>query len=130
MPVTLPGCVMRFLATLSLFIWLNSAAAQSIRLLIQSSPLAGSQYYALATCWPQIRVGDELALIREAENRHDARAIRVLWQGQQLGYLPRAENQALAEAMDQGERLRGRVARLTEHPDPWRRVVVEVYLEL
>jgi len=121
---------MRFLATLSLLCWLCCAEAQSIRLLIQASPLAGSQYYALGTFWPQIRVGDELGLTREAHNPHDALAIRVDWQGHQLGYLPRTQNRVLAEAMDKGDRLRGRVARLTEHPDPWRRVIVEVYLEL
>lgn len=121
---------MRLLATLSLALWLVSAEAQSIRLLIQASPLAGSQYYALGTFWSQIRVGDELDLVREADNRHDARAIRVDWQGHQLGYLPRVQNRALSAAMDKGERLRGRVAGLTEHPDPWRRVIVEVYLEL
>ena len=121
---------MRFLATLSLLCWLGCAEARSIRLLIQASPLAGSQYHALGTFWSQIRVGDELGLVREADNRHDSSAIRVNWQGHQIGYLPRAENRVLAEAMDKGERLRGRVARLTEHPDPWRRVVIEVYLEL
>lgn len=121
---------MRFLWTLSLLLWLGGANAQSIRLLIQASPLAGSQYYALGTFWPQIRVGDELTLRREPDNRHDRLAIRVDWQGHQLGYLPRAQNRVPAEAMDRGDRLRARVAQLTEHPDPWRRVVVEVYLEL
>lgn len=121
---------MRLLATLSLALWLTVAEAQSIRLLIQASPLAGSQYYALGTFWSQIRVGDELDLVRETDNHHDARAIRVDWQGHQLGYLPRVQNRALSAAMDKGERLRGRVAGLTEHPDPWRRVIVEVYLEL
>lgn len=121
---------MRLLATLSLLLWLAGAEAQAIRLLIQASPLAGSQYYALGDFWSEIRVGDALELTREPDNRHDHRAIRVSWRGHQLGYLPRAENAVLAAAIDRGDRLHGRVARLTEHPDPWRRVVVEVYLEL
>jgi len=76
---------MRLLLTLSLLGWLATAAAESVRLLIQSSPLAGSQYYALDEIRPQLRVGDRLELIREADNRHDRYAIRVEWQGHPLG---------------------------------------------
>ena len=121
---------MRLLPTLSLLLWLNCADAQSVRLLIQTSPLAGSQYYAVGTFRQRLQVGDELTLLREPGNRHDARAIRVDWQGHQLGYLPRAQNRAVADAMDRGDRLVARIARLTEHPDPWRRVVLEVYAVL
>lgn len=125
---------MRFLPTLSLLLWLNCGAAQgspeTIRLLIQTSPLAGSQYYAVGTFWQHLQVGDALTLRREPGNRHDALAVRVDWQGHQLGYLPRVQNRAVAEAMDRGDRLVARIARLTEHPDPWRRVVLEVYAVL
>lgn len=121
---------MRLLPTLSLLLWLTVADAQSVRLLIQTSPLAGSQYYAVGTFWQRLQVGDELTLQREPGNRHDARAIRVDWQGHQLGYLPRAQNRAVADAMDRGDRLVARIARLTEHPDPWHRVVLEVYAVL
>ena len=106
------------------------AAAQSLRLLIYSAPLAGSQYYALATLGPQIRVGDPLALVREPDNRHDPAAIRVEWRGHKLGYLPRAANRLIAAAMDRGDRLVARVAGNQEHPDPWQRLRIEVHAEL
>jgi len=32
--------------------------------------------------------------------------------------------------MDHGERLVARIARLTEHPNPWRLVEFEVFIEL
>jgi len=38
---------MRLLLTISLALWLGVAQAESIRVLVQSSPLAGSQYYAV-----------------------------------------------------------------------------------
>jgi hypothetical protein len=115
-----------------LWLSLSSAVAQaeSVRLLVQSSPLAGSQYYAVGEFWRQLQVGDELTLVREADNRHDRHAIRVEWRGHKLGYVPRTENRAVAAAMDQGERLVARIARLTEHPNPWRRVEFEVFIEL
>ena len=105
-------------------------SAESVSILVQSSPLAGSQYYAVNTVWDDIRPGDRLTLTREADNRHDRNAIRVEWNGQKLGYVPRAENRAVARALDAGEKLEARVSKLRKDPDPWRRVEFEVSLIL
>lgn len=122
---------MRSLLTIvSLLGWLSAAQAESVRLLVQNSPLAGSQYYAVSAVWTEIRVGDALALIREPDNRHDPRAIRVEWRGHKLGYVPRAENRAVAAAMDAGERLVARVSSLSDNKNPWLRVAFEVFIEL
>ena len=121
---------MRFLLTISFLLLFNGANAESIRMLVQSSPLAGSQYYAASAMWRKMQVGDALELIREPDNRHDRNAIRVEWRGHKLGYVPRAENRAVAAAIDQGDKLAARISRLTEHANPWRRVEFEVYAEL
>jgi hypothetical protein len=116
---------------ISLLLCLSFAAqAQSIRLLVQSSPLAGFQYHAGAALWESLQLGDRLALVREPENPHDARAVRVEWRGQQLGYLPRAENEAVAAAMDRGERVEGRIAALVKHKNPWQRLRIDVFVVL
>jgi hypothetical protein len=107
-----------------------SVQAQTVKLLVQSSPLAGFQYHAGTAVWSELKVGDELTLVREPGNSHDARAVRVEWRGIQLGYLPRAENAAVAAAMDRGERVTGRIAALVEHRNPWRRVRIEVFVVL
>ena len=126
---------MRFLriSLLAFSLLLLSASmveAEAVRILIQNSPLAGSQYYAASKVWNDIRVGDRLTLIREPENRHDRHAIRVEWNGHKLGYVPRAENRAAAQALDAGETLEARVTRLREDPDPWKRIEFAVYLNL
>lgn len=121
---------MRLRLTLSLLTCFGIAHAQNVSLMIRPSVLAGSQYYALDTAWQEIRVGDRLQLIREPKNRHDRFAIRVEWQGRQLGYVPRAHNRLLAEAMDAGDRLFARIIRLNQHPDPWQRLEFAVYAEL
>ena len=115
---------------LALLAMLPLASAESVTILVQSSPLAGSQYYAVNTVWGDIRTGDRLTLTREADNRHDRNAIRVEWKGQKLGYVPRAENRAVARALDAGEKLEARVSKLRDESDPWRRVEFEVYLIL
>jgi hypothetical protein len=106
------------------------ALAGDVRILVQSSPLAGFQYHAGETLWQEMREGDRLALIREADNPHDANAIRIEWRGQKLGYLPRAENRAVATAMDGGEAVDARIAKLRQHRNPWQRVLIEVFVVL
>jgi hypothetical protein len=105
------------------------AAQPSVRLLVQNSPLAGFRYAEAAEVWPHLSAGDALDLVREPDNAHDANAVRVEWRGRKLGYVPRAENSALAWAMDRGETLRARVSRLAEHRNPRRRIEFEVYVE-
>lgn len=121
---------MRFLLTISLALWLTAAQAESVRMLVQNSPLAGSQFYALETFWSEIKVGDALALIREPDNKHDRNAIRVEWRGHQLGYVPRAQNRSVAAAMDAGDRLTARVSSLSDNKNPWQRLAFEVFVEL
>jgi hypothetical protein len=101
----------------------------TVKLLVQSSPLAGFSYYEAARVWNELRVGDRLELAREPENAHDPRAIRVSWRGRVLGYVPRRENGALAWAMDRGQSLTARVSRLVAHPNPAKRVEFEVLVE-
>jgi hypothetical protein len=103
--------------------------AGTVRIVVQSSPLAGFRYYDAGHVWPDMRVGDVLELAREPENTHDPRAVRVSWRGRMLGYVPQRENGALAWALDRGETLRARISRLSAHPNPARRVEFEVYLE-
>lgn len=112
-------------------LWLACAAhAQTVKILVQSSPLAGAQYYEADALWDGMRVGDALALVREPDNPHDARAVRVEWRGRKLGYLPRAENRAVADEMDRGGLVSARIARLLPHRNPWRRVLIEVFVVL
>lgn len=99
-------------------------------MLAQRSPLAGAQYHHLAEAWPAMRVGDALALEREPDNRHDKWAIRVLWQGIMIGYLPRAANFDAADAMDAGRRLSARIGHMQADPDPWKRLRVDVWVDL
>lgn len=103
--------------------------AQTVRLIVQNSPLAGYRYGEAAALWPQLRVGDALELVREPDNAHDANAVRVVWRGHNLGYVPRRENVAVARGLDRGAPLRARLSRLDEHPNPARRVEFEVYIE-
>lgn len=118
-----------FLALAAAFSVGAQERASSVRLLVQSSPLAGYRYYAAAQVWSTLRVGDALELVREADNAHDAHAVAVAWRGHKLGYVPKRDNAALAWGLDRGERLQARISRLSAHPNPARRIEFEVFLE-
>jgi hypothetical protein len=110
--------------------WAQPLCAQKIaaHILLQDSPLAGFQYHAGKTLWPQMQVGDGLTLIREPDNPHDAKAVRVEWQGQKIGYVPRRENDDVARFMDKGQTLEARISRMAEVRDPWSRVRFEILI--
>lgn len=106
------------------------AAQPATRILVQSSPVAGFQFHEGKQLWDQLKIGDALTLVREPANPHDARAVRVEWNGHMLGYVPRAENDAVARQLDRGNKLEARIVRLTRHRDPWKRIEFEVFLRL
>lgn len=115
-------------ALLVLPIALPARAGGRLRVLVQASPLAGSQYHEFPAQGEAMAVGDALTLVREPDNPHDPLAVKVLWRGHHLGYLPRAENSAVAEAMDQGLRVEGRIARLRPDASPWQRLEIQVFV--
>ncbi len=125
-----PRRIRRLLIGMLATLMLSTATAGRLRILVQTAPLAGFQFHEAQRLWPQLREGDPLTLRRNPANRHDQRAIAVIWHDQMLGYLPRAENDAVSTAMDEGIMAEARIAALCDDPDPWRRVRIEVFLVL
>ena len=122
----------RFLTLLLLWLAAGSVLAAQVtaQILVQSSPLAGFQYYAGKTLWNELHEGDTLVLVREPDNEHDPRAVRVEWHGVKLGYVPRRDNAAVARMLDNGTLLDARITRLNKSRNPWQRILFEVYVSL
>ncbi|GAB4447266.1 MAG: HIRAN domain-containing protein [Anaerolineae bacterium] len=107
---------------------LPAAATTSRAILLQTSPLAGFQYYDGEAIWSQLALEERLELRREAANQYDEFAIEVWWRGRKLGYLPRGENETIAAMMDRGETFFGRISRLRDGKNPWERLELQVWL--
>ena len=103
-------------------------AASEARQILQTSPLAGFQHYAGKALFPLMKTGDELSLIREPDNPYDPKAVRVEWRGSQIGYAPKADNYDLARLMDRGLKVEARILQLQRARNPWKRVLIEIYL--
>lgn len=105
-------------------------AQTAAHIVLQDSPVAGFQFHAGKKLWKSMRVGDRLTLVREPDNPYDANAVRVEWQGQKIGYVPRRENGDVARFLDRGTALEARITRLAESRDPWARVRFEILIPL
>ena len=105
-----------------------SIASKTRSVLIQESPIAGFQFHEGDVIWPSLAVGAKLALIRKATNTHDPDAVAVYFQNNKLGYVPRAENSAIAQMLDRGETLEARISGLLMEEDSWERVRFTVSL--
>ncbi len=106
-----------------------AAQAQTVRMLVQSSPLAGIRHHEAARLWNLLGVGDSLELVREPDNHYDPRAIRVDWRGRKLGYVPRRDNDAIAWGLDRGDTLRAKISRIELRGAVLRRIEFEVFVE-
>lgn len=99
-------------------------ASSGKQLLVLDAPVAGFSYYEGNDCLQQIAVGDPLVLRREPQNAHDHRAIEIFWSERKLGYIPRVNNRALSQLMDEGESLVGVVGGFGD--TPWRPLYIRV----
>ena len=102
--------------------------AQHGAVLIQESPIAGFQFYRGDDIWPFLQVDEKLSLVRESLNEHDRDAVAVYFKREKLGFVPRGENKAIAQMLDNGARLEARITRLLTDTDPGRRVRISVTL--
>ena len=118
----------RLLGVLGLVAVAPAVAAAKRSVLIQESPLAGFQFYEGEYVWSSLQVGKDLTLVREADNIHDPNAVAVYFHDEQLGYVPRVENTAIAQMLDRGEHLEASISKLHLTENPWERVWFEVVL--
>jgi hypothetical protein len=96
---------------------------------LQRSPVAGFQYHQGEAVWSLLSVGDALTLLSEPHNPYDSRAVKVLWQGMQLGYVPRVDNAAVHHLLETGHALRAHIMSLQDSPNPWDRLEFSVELQ-
>lgn len=67
---------------------------------------------------PKVNVGDELNLVREPENLHDANALKMITQsGEFLGYVPRYYNTPIIERMNKGVTYVCRIIDIKQNQD-------------
>jgi hypothetical protein len=106
----------------------KSVGTEDRSVLIQESPIAGFQFYRGEAMWASLIVGQELKLVRDSSNTHDPDAVAIYFQEEQLGYVPRGDNRAIAQMLDRGESLEARISKLLVDGDAWERIRITITL--
>ncbi|MCU0868019.1 MAG: HIRAN domain-containing protein [Burkholderiales bacterium] len=104
----------------------HAADAVQWRVDVQVATVAGLAHHDAKAVWDQLRVGDALQLVREADNAHDRSAVRVDWQGRVLGYLPAADNADVARQLDRGQALDAHVTAIAKYRNHRRRLELRI----
>ena len=99
-------------------------------ILIQTSSIAGFQFYDGDHIWDQLSTGDILQLIQEPDNPYDENAVEIYWRNSKLGYLPCVENTAIAQMMNQEQEITAKISSKREGFNPWERLAIEVWLQI
>lgn len=103
-------------------------------IMLQTSPVAGFQYYDGGKVWTQLQQGTALQLKAEPSNKYDKDAVEIYWQAEdgknhKLGYLPRKQNYAVSQILQSKTTLRAEISQLNNSDDPWKRIQFDVYLQ-
>lgn len=96
---------------------------------LQTSAVAGYQYYQGEDVWNKLKVADELTLIPEPDNKYDDKAIQIYWQEYKLGYLPRDENYTINKLLKNNNQLTVKISKLQKAPNPWSKIEITIFLE-
>lgn len=83
--------------------------------------IAGTRYCDNQDVFKKLEKNDPLLLKREADNKYDSNAIKVLtMDGEKLGYIPKRDNDIFCRLMDAGKIIHTRVySCYKENYDPW-----------
>ena len=79
------------------------------KLFYKETHLAGRQYHDADEVWEELKVGTQLCLERDMDNRYDNNAVQVIYEREKnkrerflLGYIPAGENETIAGLIEMG----------------------------
>ena len=97
--------------------------------LLEDAHIAGTTHVKdIGKIAEQMKEGQELVLERDTNNTQDAWAIRVLFNGKKVGFVPADRNEMLARLMDGGKKV-GATVTDKELLGSWHKIHIEVYLD-
>ena len=92
--------------------------------------IAGFTYYDGVDVFNELKIGTQLTLAAEPENKHDNYAVAVYYENHRLGYIPRDKNKYISKFLNFGhtELFDIKINRISpeEHPEDQIGVVVKI----
>lgn len=98
-------------------------------ILALESTVAGTSHLSLGEIEKKLEVDvSELKLEREPKNEYDGFAVKILFEGQKIGYIPRSKNQTIARLMDAGKQFYAKAIKKSWE-GTWLKIDITVYLK-
>ena len=91
--------------------------------------IAGFTYYNGVDVFEDLRIGTQLLLKAEPENRFDPNAVAIYFEDEKIGFVPRDENEMLSKFLNLGHNLfEAKISQISPeaHPEKQIRVVVRI----
>jgi hypothetical protein len=90
--------------------------------------VAGFRFYKGMDLLPDMQEGDLLDLVREPDNEFDKSAIALHWNGEKIGFIPKAENAFLSKLLDaEALELSAEIVHLNKVVKPWENLNIGLY---
>lgn len=93
--------------------------------------IAGFQYYEGCLAFNSLEVGTKLKMKREANNKFDAYAVALYFNGYKLGFIPRSQNKEISKFLEMGYKnaFEVRINRISADNEPEYQIGIIVYLK-
>lgn len=93
--------------------------------------IAGFGYWEGCEAFNELKIGSQLDLVREEDNKFDPYAVAIYYGDFKLGYVPRSENHDISKFLDMGldDIYETRITRITPDVHPEQQVEVIVYVK-
>jgi signal recognition particle subunit SEC65 len=88
--------------------------------------IAGVQFHDMKKVLNDLKIGDELDLIREPDNKYDPNAVRIEFGGVMLGYVPKKFSAEVSGALEIGVELECVIDKVNPKAKPWEQCKVTV----
>ncbi len=91
--------------------------------------IAGFSFWEGCRAFNKLKIGTPLHLVRESDNKFDPYAVAIYYEDTKLGFIPRGENQLVAQLMDLGydKIFDMRVQRICPEAHPERQIGVVLF---
>lgn len=92
--------------------------------------IAGFTYWEGCMAFEALKIGTQLRLVREADNKFDPYAVAIYYEDHKLGFVPKGENAMISQLMDLGYAaiFDLRVQRISPDSHPEQQVGVVLFL--
>lgn len=118
---------LKFLSTLPLVgIAKIEKTREGTRYLLHECFVAGFRFHQGPALLSRMGVGTALEITAEPDNSYDPFAVRLDYNGAQIGYLPKSQNQVISRLLQQGAPIECHIARIDKDAPPWQAVTVQV----